>query len=214
VSPIHKYPLRSLLRRFIVRTLVYTLLAAVLGVNAIAFLQARSMTHFVTDGDRTASPEKLSRQDKLKLLLTGVSIPRPKNQVTPQDIGLEFDRHYISLNTRERLEGWFIPGDSAQGVVVMFPPYATSKSALLKPAQLLHEMDFSVFLVDFRGVGDSTGDQTKLGYGEAADVVAAVDYVNHNWEGRPMILFGTSMGASAVMRAIAIHEVKPKAVDY
>jgi uncharacterized protein len=204
--------MRVLLRGFLAKASVYTLMAVVLGVNAIAFIQARSMTHFVEDAKRTPPPEKLSRHEKLKLLLTGVTLPRPQNLITPQDIDLEFDRHYIALNTRERLEGWFIPGDSAQGVVVMFPPYATSKSALLKPAQILHEMGFSIFMVDFRGVGDSTGSETKLGYGEAADVVAAVEYVEQNWQGRPMVLYGTSMGASAVMRAIAVHEVKPKAV--
>jgi uncharacterized protein len=51
-----------------------------------------------------------------------------------------------------------------------------------------------------------------LGVREASDVVLAVGYVQQKWSGRPILLYGASMGAVAVMRAIAQLGIKPTAV--
>jgi hypothetical protein len=77
---------------------------------------------------------------------------------------------------------------------------------------VLHELGYSTFLVDFRGVGGSSGSVTTLGIREAADVAHAVDYVRQTWPGQPVILYGTSMGSSALLRAVAREDVQPQAV--
>ena len=67
-------------------------------------------------------------------------------------------------------------------------------------------------LVDFRGVGGSTGSATTLGVREASDVAAVFAEAQRAWPGRPLVLYGISIGAVAILRAIASEGVQPTAV--
>ncbi len=73
-------------------------------------------------------------------------------------------------------------------------------------------MGFASFLVDFRGCGGSDGDTTTIGYHEADDVAAAVSHVRAHWPDQPVLLFGQSMGAAAVLRAVGVLGVKADAL--
>jgi uncharacterized protein len=185
-----------------------------LALNGIAFMQARSMTHFVSAGQQTAKPEKLSLTDKIRVILTGVEIPRPENQVTPQEIQLVYETRHISIGkgSQETLEAWYIPAQKSRGVVLLFPPYGSSKAALLAPTKIFHNLGYDALLVDFRGAGGSSGNDTTLGVREAKDVAIAFTYTQQQWANQPMILYGASMGAVAVMRAVAIEKIEPVAL--
>jgi hypothetical protein len=76
----------------------------------------------------------------------------------------------------------------------------------------MYEMGYSTFLVDFRGSGGSSGTVTTLGMREAEDVAAAVTYVRQMWPEQRIILYSTSMGSSAVLRAVAVEGVQPDAI--
>ena len=65
------------------RLLLILLAIATTAVNAVAYMHAYRMTHFVEFGTRTAPPEKLSVVGKLGVLLTGVRFPRPTSSATP-----------------------------------------------------------------------------------------------------------------------------------
>lgn len=194
------------------KAVLLTLLLSGTALNVIAWMQARAMTHYVEHRERTAKPEELSLSQKAWIVLTGVELPRPTNHQTPQAVGLPYQTHQIALPDGERLEAWFIPSESSRGVVLLFPPYGASKQALLAPSKIFHELGYDTLLVDFRGVGGSSGSETTLGVREAKDVAQAVSYVQQKWAGRPILLYGASMGAVAVMRAVAHEEVTPSAV--
>ncbi|MBW4513674.1 MAG: alpha/beta hydrolase [Timaviella obliquedivisa GSE-PSE-MK23-08B] len=196
--------------------LLFTILIALpfLVLNGIAFMQARSMTHFVSVRQRTAKPEQLALIDKIRVILTGVEIPRPKNQTTPQEIQLGYETHRIAIGQegKENLEAWYIPTQKSRGLVLLFPPYGSSKAALLAPTKVFHDLGYDALLVDFRGAGGSTGNDTTLGVREAKDVAIAFTYSQKQWADKPMILYGASMGAVAVMRAVAIEKIEPAAL--
>ncbi|XGV94612.1 MAG: alpha/beta hydrolase [Leptolyngbya sp. BL-A-14] len=192
--------------------LLLIVLASTIALNAISWMQARSMTHFVANGQRTAKPEKLAIADKLKVALMGVELPRPANRRTPNDESLGYETHQIPMGDREWLEAWFVPQRSSRGMVLLFPPYANSKDTLLPTAKILHDLGYEVLLIDFRGAGGSSGSDTTLGIREADDVVQSVAYAQRMWSKRPLILYGASMGATAVMRAIAQKGITPDAV--
>uniref|UniRef100_A0A832H322 Alpha/beta hydrolase n=1 Tax=Oscillatoriales cyanobacterium SpSt-402 TaxID=2282168 RepID=A0A832H322_9CYAN len=180
-------------------------------LNGIAWMQARAMTHYVEGEERTAKPEKLSLTDKAWIVLTGVQLPRPTNHQTPQVFGLTYKTHRIPLPDEEELEAWFVPAKIPRGIVLLFPPYGASKQTLLAPSKIFHELGYDALLVDFRGVGGSSRSDTTLGVREAQDVAQAVAYVQQKWSGHPTLLYGASMGAVAVMRAIAHEGVTPTA---
>jgi hypothetical protein len=61
------------------------------------------------------------------------------------------------------------------------------------------------------GAGTSEGVQTTIGYKEAGEVRDAVAYLEKTGE-KNIILFGTSMGAAAIMRAVGVLGVKPTSI--
>ena len=79
-------------------------------------------------------------------------------------------------------------------------------------AQELHQLGYSVLLVDFYGSGGSSGTTTSIGYFEALDVVASVNYARDQWHPDTIHLYGASMGGAAVLRAIAVHGVEVEAI--
>jgi len=61
--------------------------------------------------------------------------------------------------------------------------------------------------VDFRGSGGSDGDTTTIGFAEAEDVWTSVVYAGRWPASRRLVLFGSSMGAAAVLHAASRHEL-------
>ncbi|MEP7189766.1 MAG: alpha/beta fold hydrolase, partial [Roseiflexaceae bacterium] len=123
-----------------------------------------------------------------------------------------FEIHHIPLPNDAQLEAWFVPHPQSRGIVIMFPGYAGVKEAFLTPAAHLYQWGYSSLLVDFRGSGGSSGNDTTLGLREADDVAATVGYTQHQWVGQPIILYGISMGGVAILRAVALHDVHPTAI--
>ena len=176
--------------------------------NLLAWNQAWAMTHYAAGGQRTAPPESLSLVDKIGAILLGVTVPRPANSNIPAQVGLSFEMRTIPVDDG-RLEVWYATSQGGRGVVLMFPAYAESKSSLLQSARAIADLGFDTLMVDFRGVGGSTGSDTTLGIREARDVAAAVGYARQEWPGRPIVLYGVSMGAVAALRAVAAEHVEP-----
>lgn len=171
------------------------------ALNAVAFRHAWSMSHFAPAGVRTESPEHLSQLAKLRVLLTGVSLPRPVNTRTPADVGLSFETVRFVSGPGVELEAWRLPATTNAPLVLAFGGYGGSKDGLLLAAAEFHRLGTEVWLVDFRGCGGSSGNVTSIGFHEADDVAAAVRQATAGSQ-RPVILFGTSMGAAAVLHAV------------
>jgi alpha-beta hydrolase superfamily lysophospholipase len=193
-------------------TLGLAVLLLAIALNAVAYRHAYTMTHFTAGGARTDKPEALSLWQKMNVLFTGVNIPRPICEETPEKFGLPFTTHRFGGDDGSALEGWHIPHSQAKGLVIMFHGYAGCKASLLPEARGLHDLGYATFLVDFRGSGGSRGDATTVGVFEAEDVVAACDYARSSWHGEPVVLYGHSMGSAAILRAIATAELRPTAL--
>ena len=146
----------------------------------------------------------------------GLSLPRPTSQRLPSDVGLKYATTRIPSGKNEWVEAWSIPAASsatAKGTVLLFPGHLSSKGKQLIPlAQVFHQLNYDCLLVDFRGVGGSSGDITTLGATEAQDVAVAMQYARQLHHERPIILYGLSMGSAAVLTAIANDKIAPDAI--
>lgn len=183
---------------------ILILLACIfLLMNVLAYIHAYKFTHFYGTETRTADPDKLSRAQKIKTLLLGINNPRPVNTITP-------NREYETLFIGD-LECWRIKIASAKGFVIMFHGFAGKKSSLLDRAYEFNKMGYSVLLVDFLGSGGSKGNSTSIGYHEAEQVKTCVDFVMMQGE-KNIFLFGTSMGAAAILKAVCDYTLHPSGI--
>lgn len=193
--------LRTLLRR----SLIPLVAVAGLAANAFGVMHARAMTQFTEDGTRTAAPEALGNTGRARILISGVRIPRPHATATPADLGWDYDTHWVNTSDGHTLELWTVPGGPE--VAVLFHGYAAEKSQMLPVAASFRDAGWTTVLVDFRGSGGSTGETTTLGAEEADDVAAALRWTSLRLGDGEPTAYGFSMGAAAVLRSVARHDV-------
>ncbi|MFC0772808.1 alpha/beta hydrolase [Terrimonas alba] len=193
---------KSIIKRFLWITLILFCL-----MNLIAYLHAYKFTHFDKAGVvKTKGASHLSFGQKLKALFAGVNNPRPQANELPNE---KFET--LKLKSNKTIECWWVPTDAAKGSVILFHGYGGEKSSMLDKAAIFREMGYNTLLVDFMGAGGSEGNQTTIGYYEAAQVKTAFDFLNNKGE-KNIILFGTSLGAVAIMKAQKDYHLKPTAL--
>lgn len=195
----------------IYRKRLWWLLSVLLGLfllaNVMAAFHAWSFTHFGPSNSPKPHDEAgLSFSQKLSALFTGVRLPRPENRSLP---ALPYQR--IVLSGPRSIEAWWIPKDSARGTVMLCHGYGSSKAAMLQQAYVFHELGYSTFLLDFPGAGGSPGNTCTIGYDESEDVLRCLRYLQEQGDSN-IILFGTSMGAVAIMKALAEEPVPVNAL--
>jgi alpha-beta hydrolase superfamily lysophospholipase len=181
-----------------------------LTLNLLAYRHVWAMTHFIPSGGWKRRPESLTRLEKVRALLLGIRLCRPRLADLPEALGLDHETHTLAGVCGE-LEAWYVPHPSPIGTAVLFHGYNACKAKLLPEARAFYELGYSCFLVDFPGCGGSAGDATTIGFREAEDVARAVEYVRRKWGDSPVVLFGQSMGAAAVLRALACQGVEAEA---
>ncbi len=116
----------------------------------------------------------------------------------------------VHLFTKDSLdiEGWYVPVDSSKGTVILIHGLGGNKSTLLKEAYEFMYFGFNVMLIDLRAHGNSGGNVTTLGFRESEDVKLAYDYIYNKGE-RNIILYGFSLGATTITKAIYDYSLAP-----
>ncbi|MCY2967072.1 MAG: alpha/beta hydrolase [Planctomycetota bacterium] len=196
-------------RRRWLRRLGYVVAVVCVLFNVIAYCQARAMTQFSRGGPPMPKPEHLSLSAKLWYGLFGVSVPRPENHETPVDHELEYSDRTVEVAPGVKLELWWVPALESRGFVIALHGYGDCKSKLLTETEVFHDLGYDVMLVDFRGSGGSSASHTSLGVEEAEDLEAVWAYVTEESRGRPIYLYGRSMGAVAALRGMSRGQIKP-----
>jgi len=192
----------------IIRLSLLLVFMAFLSINVIAIFQAYKFTHYDDQANGKERIEDASFFEKAKAMIFGVELPRPVDKDTPTRL-----YKTVTLNNGRKIEGWLIPGDTTtnKGTVILCHGYGGSKSGMLIKSNVFLDSGYNVFIFDFMGSGGSEGNQTTIGYFEASQVKTATDYISETGE-KNIILFGTSMGAAAVMKAMHDYNLNPKAV--
>ncbi|MEM0981718.1 MAG: alpha/beta fold hydrolase [Cyanobacteria bacterium P01_H01_bin.58] len=156
-------------------------------INGLAYFGAYTLTHFNDS------------------MLPGLAFaPKPENARYPAEFGLDYATERIPINATEWLESWRIPVyGEARGTVLLFPGNGGNKAhQLMVPAQVFHNLGYHALMVDFRGQGGSSGNSSTLGLREAADVAYALEYAATIELPPPYVLYGLSLGSSAVLKAV------------
>ncbi len=190
------------------KKILYCAFFLFLLVNVIAINQAYHLTHFYEHG--TVRP--LAEQTNGFWGMAQVALLGLKQEKL---VGTVPDSAFtdIKLKTKDSLtlDAWFICVPNAKGTVALFHGHGSEKSANLSQSNTFNEMGYSTFLVDFRAHGQSEGNTCTIGYREAEDVKLAYDYLKNNGE-KNIILYGISLGAATITKAIADYGLTPEKV--
>jgi alpha-beta hydrolase superfamily lysophospholipase len=175
-------------------------------MNGIIFMHAYKFTHFSSPDIERTNDKKLSFLYKVKIVFTGVNNPRPVNRFKPD---IPYDS--IKIRSNKILDCWLLNSPNSLGTVILFHGYGGEKSSMLDKAYEFMHMGYSTLLVDFMGAGASEGNETTIGYKEAVEVSDCFNYIKGKGENK-IVLFGTSMGAVAIMKAINDYEIHPSEI--
>ena len=191
--------------KFLFRTLVFLFVL----VNVIVAFHAYKFTHFYNTGEIIIKkPEEKSGWDKTKEILFGINAAKKKNTVVTDS---SFQTIYLKTKDSLKLEAWYIPVDSAVGTVCLFHGHGGNKSDVFVEASSFRKMRYNTLLLDFRAHGNSEGNTCTIGYDETEDVKLAYDHIKNNGE-KNIVLWGISMGASTVIKAIKDYQLQPQKV--
>lgn len=129
---------------------------------------------------------------------TATHPPKYITNLTPKDMGWEFEDVRLTTKDGMKLAAWFIPSTTkSDNVIILLHGYPADKANLLGWAEFLHQ-DFNLFFLDFRYFGDSEGKLTTIGDKEQQDLKAAIDYLEK--EGFTKIgAMGFSLGGAVVI---------------
>lgn len=136
-----------------------------------------------------------------------IFFPIRELQQTPADWQLDYEDVWINSADGVRLHGWYIPRQGARQTVLFFHGNAGNISHRRESIEIFHQLNLNVFILSYRGYGNSEGKPDENGlYNDAR---SAWRYLTEDRkiQQQDIILFGRSLGG-AVATALAA-EVKP-----
>ena len=188
--------------------LLKTFLILFLLLNVVVIFHAYKFTHFYEMNDAAVKKQEAKNGwDKTSDLLFGFNAAKQQNTAP--------DTTYKSVSLRTAdgltLSGWLISVANPKGSVAMFHGHGSKKSAILSEAKGFNQLGYNTLLVDMRAHGASGGNTCTIGYKEAADVKTAYEYLQKTGE-KNILLYGISLGAATVTKAINDYALKPSKI--
>jgi fermentation-respiration switch protein FrsA (DUF1100 family) len=129
-------------------------------------------------------------------LLYYPDVPTRALTATPGRIGLDYESVALSTDDGVRLSAWFIPHPAPRATLLFFHGNAGNLSHRLESIRLFHELGLAVFIIDYRGYGESEGRPTEAG--TYIDATAAWRYLVETRQIPPqdIVIFGRSLGGA------------------
>lgn len=192
------------MKRRIKKIVVYGLLPIFILLNGIAAIHAYRFTHFQNiQAEKSSSESQYEMVDKIGILLSGIDNPKP---LTKYEKPVDYEE--LKIESIHDTYCWRKSVQDAKGTIIMFHGYGGEKSGMLRTAAVFDSLGYNTLLVDLMGAGQSLENETTIGFKESQQVI---DCFNHEMKSgeKQIILFGTSMGAVSIMKALTESDIKP-----
>ena len=123
-----------------------------------------------------------------------IYFPVKSMDFTPAQFGLRYKDIYFQTNDGLKLNGWLIPAENSQGVILFCHGNAGNISHRHESIHFFHSLHLDVFIFDYRGFGRSKGTPDEAG--TYLDGEAAWNYLIEKEDYSPnhIIIFGRSLG--------------------
>ena len=195
------------MKRFL-KIIFWIFLIVFILINFISATNAYKFTHFYNSEEVVIKPEnKKTAWDHASDILFGKDYIKKKNVPLPASFT------DVTLTTKDniKLAGWYSAATKSAGSVALFHGYGDNKTDVLEEAKAFLNMGYNVLLIDFRAHGNSDGHTCTISYRETEDVTLAYNFLKSKGE-KNIVLWGISMGAATVARAIDENHLQPAKV--
>ena len=126
-------------------------------------------------------------------------------EVTPHDIGLEYEEIIVSTRDGVQISGWYIPSPSPRGTVLFSHGNGGNISHRLDKMKIFNDLMVNVLIFDYRGYGMSRGSPSEEGL--YLDSEAMYGYLVHEKKVLPgeIIGYGESLGGAVIIDLAGRH---------
>jgi len=185
------------------------LLVQLILINISAAFHAYSFTHYYDD-DKIRNQQSSHGKPFLRTwrMMTGKKLAKSLIQYYPI---IPYDTVLLTTANGKKLEAWYMKADSARGTVILFHGLSSNKGNVLGEAFEFNSFGYNTLLVDLRAHGNSEGIVNSIGYKESEEVKLAYDHISKKGE-KNIVLWGMSLGAVIITKAIWQYELKPQKI--
>ncbi len=137
-----------------------------------------------------------------------IYFPQSTIDYTPDMAGLPYEDIYFKTNDDVLLNGWFIPVEDAKNTLLFFHGNGGNISHRLESLKIFHELGLSVFIIDYRGYGQSQGTSSEQGTYRDAEAAWRFLTKTRGITESEIIIFGRSMGGAVAIWLAGNHTPK------
>ncbi len=125
--------------------------------------------------------------------------PQKGVQSTPSGVGLRYQEAVIQTPDGVRLHSWFFANPDARMTLFFLHGNAGNIGSRLEKISFFLDLGMSVFIIDYRGYGASTGSPSEKGLYK--DAQAAYDHLTRTLKiaSERIIVYGESLGSSVAI---------------
>lgn len=125
--------------------------------------------------------------------------PMRQIEMTPKDIGLQYEDVYFEAIDGARLNGWLVKKEGANAIVLFCHGNAGNISHRVEKIEIFNKLGVSMFIFDYRGYGKSQGHPSEQGLRK--DGLAAYNYLmsRHDMKDAKTLLYGESIGGGVAV---------------
>lgn len=126
---------------------------------------------------------------------------------TPENYGLKAQKIAIKTPDGLTLSAWLVESnqDTTYATVVELHGISNCKETNFPRAQILADSGYASLLLDLRGHGESEGTYCTFGAKEKYDLKAVADTLARRAPGRPMAIWGASLGGAIALQAMDVE---------
>lgn len=128
---------------------------------------------------------------------------------TPDQGGFDYENVYFAASDGVKINGWYINCENSRGTVLFFHGNAGNISHRGDTIRIFNSLAMSVFIIDYRGYGESEGSPSIKGVGK--DALAAWNWLfsEKRIPAQKILIFGRSLGGAVAVELM--KDVRPKA---
>lgn len=133
-------------------------------------------------------------------------LPGRAIELTPDVFGFDYSDVYLETSDGVRLHGWYVNAENATGTVLFLHGNAGNISHRIDSIENFNSLGLDVFIIDYRGYGQSEGAVSEQG--AYLDAAAAYRYLigERGIDPSRIVIFGRSLGGAIAAQLAATNK--------